>query len=410
MRRQRKRRSRRAASSRSVTCLALQSLSATAPTRGNSRGTRLLASTHSPHMTAVPPSTKAFCASVPRRGQNRVEPTLCHHVQLAQPGGVRGLPAGSGAAAALHLQFSDALLRQLLHPRVRRLRPHPPPLTGGRAILPHVDRRVVVHRGFAVERILPHDGALARLVHCLQGQEPVVVLQELEGLHVVLHHPFGHIRVGLPALQVHLVHAHVQLWVWEHEGQLADEVVQRHAREVTGRIHRAPPRRTFPPHAVGVEALGEQLRVPPPPRARVARGVELRHHPDAPQPRALHHLAHCRGAVRVRRLVCAVLVQAREGGALVGEAFVVREVPVEHVQLRVAHPVQHLQQRAQRQEVPRRVQQHPTEGEPGGVVDARLPHAVPGATRLCELREGLQPTHGTVHAVRLEERRGREDL
>ena len=119
----------------------------------------------------------------------------------------------------------------------------------------------------------------------------------------------------------------------------------------------------------------------------MSRDIELGHYPDAAVAGVGDDLAHL-----VLGVVAAIgpqLVKLREDLALDPEALVLGKVPVQDVELDRRHPVQRSLQRRQRQKHPPGVQQQPTPGKPGRILDCQRRHAEAVSLCLDQLQEGL---------------------
>ena len=110
-------------------------------------------------------------------------------------------------------------------------------------------------------------------------------------------------------------------------------------------------------------ALGQEFRVGQAPRLGVPGAVELGEHANAACPRVLDDRSHVLEAVGEARVVAALGRELREDGALVREAVVVDDVPVQNVQLVVDHAVQDEQNVGDGQEVAGRVDQKTSVGQ-----------------------------------------------
>lgn len=101
----------------------------------------------------------------------------------------------------------------------------------------------------------------------------------------------------------------------------------------------------------------------------MSRSIEFRHHPDTPQPGIVDDLLDIVQRVHHGRMVCTLGGQIRVAGALVGEAVVVHDVPVENVHFVVRHGVQCEQYVVDGEVMAGRVQQESTVRQPGEIHD-----------------------------------------
>lgn len=101
----------------------------------------------------------------------------------------------------------------------------------------------------------------------------------------------------------------------------------------------------------------------------MSRSIEFRHHPDTPQPRIVDDLLDVVERVHHRGMVCALGGQIWIAGALIGEAIVIHDVPVENVHFVVRHGVQCEQYVVNGKVMARRVQQESTVRKPREVYD-----------------------------------------
>lgn len=101
----------------------------------------------------------------------------------------------------------------------------------------------------------------------------------------------------------------------------------------------------------------------------MSRSIEFRHHPDTPQPGIVDDLLDIVQRVHHGRMVCTLGGQIRIAGALVGEAVVVHDVPVENVHFVVRHGVQCEQYVVDGEVMAGRVQQESTVRQPGEIHD-----------------------------------------
>lgn len=101
----------------------------------------------------------------------------------------------------------------------------------------------------------------------------------------------------------------------------------------------------------------------------MSRSIEFRHHPDTPQPCIVDDLLDIVERVHHRGMVCTLGRQIRIAGALIGEAIVVHDVPVENVHFVVRHGVQREQYVVNGKVMARRVQQESTMRQPREIYD-----------------------------------------
>lgn len=101
----------------------------------------------------------------------------------------------------------------------------------------------------------------------------------------------------------------------------------------------------------------------------MSRSIEFRHHPDTPQPCIVDDLLDIIERVHHRGMVCTLGRQIRIAGALIGEAIVVHDVPVENVHFVVRHGVQREQYVVNGKVMARRVQQESTMRQPREIYD-----------------------------------------
>lgn len=101
----------------------------------------------------------------------------------------------------------------------------------------------------------------------------------------------------------------------------------------------------------------------------MSRSIEFRHHPDTPQPCIVDDLLDIIERVHHRGMVCTLGRQIRIAGALIGEAIVVHDVPVENVHFVVRHGVQREQYVVNGKVMARRVQQESTMRKPREIYD-----------------------------------------
>lgn len=101
----------------------------------------------------------------------------------------------------------------------------------------------------------------------------------------------------------------------------------------------------------------------------MSRSIEFRHHPDTPQPCIVDDLLDIIERVHHRGMVCTLGGQIRIAGALIGEAIVVHDVPVENVHFVVRHGVQREQYVVNGKVMARRVQQESTMRQPREIYD-----------------------------------------
>lgn len=169
----------------------------------------------------------------------------------------------------------------------------------------------------------------------------------------------------------------------------------------------------------------------------MSRSIEFRHHPDTPQPGIVDDLLDIVQRVHHGRMVCTLGGQIRVAGALVGEAVVVHDVPVENVHFVVRHGVQCEQYVVDGEVMTGRVQQESTMRQPGEIHDTLASYlqlgrkqrlelcmlqlvlfipmaiwhsfthvrSIPGRDQ--ELRKGLQSPKNAPHRLREQIHRGR---
>lgn len=92
----------------------------------------------------------------------------------------------------------------------------------------------------------------------------------------------------------------------------------------------------------------------------MSRSIEFRHHPDTSQPCIVDDLLDVVQRVHHRGMVCTLGGQIWIAGALIGEAIVIHDVPVENVHFVVRHGVQCEQYVVNGKVMARRVQQEST--------------------------------------------------
>ena len=221
----------------------------------------------------------------------------------------------------------------------------------GRAAEPHVDDRALVDGLRDVrDHLLPVDGGAVEAEH--QTVRAVHrVLVGVGGAHSALLHPLLDARRLQPAMRVHLVSAQMEEVVEEESLQplspshLAEEAVEEVEDVLGGGVD-----------GLGTGGVRTHLRIYRAPALHVARHVDLRHHADASLPRVLHQLPHVALRVALVRGVGGV-PEAWVGERLQHLRLVVRQVPVQRVELAVRQRVDDPLHHRHRQEVPHRVDQ-----------------------------------------------------
>lgn len=103
-------------------------------------------------------------------------------------------------------------------------------------------------------------------------------------------------------------------------------------------------------------------------------------------------------------MVCTLGRQIRIAGALIGEAIVVHDVPVENVHFVVRHGVQREQYVVNGKVMARRVQQESTMRKPREIYDTLASYlqvrSIPGRDQ--ELRKGFQPSKNPPYSFRVQ--------
>ena len=259
-------------------------------------------------------------------------------------------------------------------------------------VLPHVSKAALGQQGgLDVQLVgLPHPNlpALQARNH-LRGHVLPKVVEELGVRHVVLLEPLGDLGVLQPARGVHLVAA--------QENVLGRKDLQHLFQK--GQEERVHLRVGGVQHVLAAH----QTRVALAPRP-VARHVELWHHGDSPARRVLDYVREILRLVHGVRRERALLGEVGEGLALQREGLRVHDVPVQNVVPVEREDVQNALDVRHRQEVPRRVQQEPPEGEPGLVPDPGLQNAGRGGVGgVAQLGQGHQAVVRAVHVVCLDE-------
>ncbi len=241
------------------------------------------------------------------------------------------------------------------------------------------------------------------------GGEPAIEVGLERG--VVLEALGPHERLDrsalLPLRPLDLVAADVPVGVGKERRHLGDEVFEEPVgllpRGIEGRREDAEPALDRErPRRAGVGGITRE------PRGRMARHVELRHHPDPAVAGVGHDLADL--LLGIEEPVGALLLEQRETPALHPEALVLGEVPVEDVELDRGHSVELPLDRLGRLPVPADVDQETAPGEAGPVGDADGGNPPPGRVALHQLEHGLEAAERADGGRRLERRSTGLDL
>mmetsp|Transcript_2401 Transcript_2401/g.5660 ORF Transcript_2401/g.5660 Transcript_2401/m.5660 type:complete len:233 (-) Transcript_2401:103-801(-) len=143
------------------------------------------------------------------------------------------------------------------------------------------------------------------------------------------------------------------------------------------------------------------MRIPP--GRGVAGHVELGNNTDAAVTGILHHVTDFLPGVLLLVAVGAMLGQLWEGAAGHGEGLVLRQVPVEHVQLGVLHGIQESLHLRDRLEMPTGVDEQPPVREPWRILDMQRQarHGVLscGEVETDQLRQRLQTAQSAPHGL-----------
>lgn len=136
----------------------------------------------------------------------------------------------------------------------------------------------------------------------------------------------------------------------------------------------------------------------------MSRSIEFRHHPDTPQPCIVDDLLDIIERVHHRGMVCTLGGQIRIAGALIGEAIVVHDVPVENVHFVVRHGVQREQYVVNGKVMARRVQQESTMRKPREIYDTLASYlqvrSIPGRDQ--KLRKRFQSSKNPPYSFRVQ--------
>ena len=145
------------------------------------------------------------------------------------------------------------------------------------------------------------------------------------------------LRVRVPLFAVALVAADMEVGVGKERRHLPQKLIEKleraFARRVHGRVHDAPAVRNL----VRARAAG-QLWIPYEPRRGVAGHIEFGNHADAAIVRVLDDV--CDLLLRVVETVRALFLKKRIDLAFDWETLVIREMPVEDIELHRFHAVQ----------------------------------------------------------------------
>src|SRR6266542_2527375 len=179
-------------------------------------------------------------------------------------------------------------------------------------------------------------------------------------------HELLDLRIAVPLLAVYLVASDMEEPVRKKFRHLADELVEKFVSALTRGIHCGIKYTKLPPDGIGPRPAGE-IRISHKPRRAVARHIELGNHADAAIMGVRNDLANL--FLRVVEAIGAHFLQLREPLALNAKSLIVRQVPVEHVQLDRRHRVQIPLDYLDRHEVAAGINHEPAPWEPRLVID-----------------------------------------
>src|SRR3984893_6410610 len=236
-----------------------------------------------------------------------------------------------------------------------------------------------------MQNLIPPDHDFVVFRHDLLQALIEVGLQVLVVFHAVRVNEGLDLRILIPMLSVYLVSANVEVGVGKKLGHLPDEFVEEFigllSVGISDRVRyiRIDLERTGTCGEVGTSDK---------PRAAVARGIELRQHPDATIAGVREQVANL--ILAVIQAIGTHLMQPGELLALDPKTLVVGKMQMQNIHLHCGHSIQIALKNAQWNEVPANINQQSAPGKPWLILYRDCRHSKSVHARFDQLQEGLQ--------------------